>query len=375
MIRSGTRSASDDALTYLEFAGSLMSIENPNEEWQMLSNITDELGMDHVKFGQVYNGIPIYGSEVIVHGDTKSINSLNGRYYATPESIKTTPSITQDKASEITRTDLGDIKLNILDKFKLFSENHNSSSLVLLPTTEGLKLAYHITIYKNIVSRWEYFIDATNGKVLEKHESICKFHNHSTDHKCSHNSATAVPPVISSSPDLFGTNQNINTFQSGSNFFMIDAVRSEMFDAANSSMPNEPVGTIWTIDAFDTSPEKNDFNYDHVASSNQSFPGKQTAVSAHVNGGKAYEYFINTHNRISINGQGGNIISIINVADSDGGGLDNAFWNGIAMFYGNGRSGFKPLARGLDVAGHEMTHGVIQSTCQSAVCRRIRCSQ
>jgi hypothetical protein len=32
------------------------------------------------------------------------------------------------------------------------------------------------------------------------------------------------------------------------------------------------------------------------------------------------------------------------------------------MFYGNGDNSFKPLARGLDVAGHEMSHGVVQST-------------
>jgi bacillolysin len=42
--------------------------------------------------------------------------------------------------------------------------------------------------------------------------------------------------------------------------------------------------------------------------------------------------------------------------------LDNAFWNGEYMFYGNGASAFKPLARGLDVGGHEMTHGVVQNT-------------
>src|SRR5215203_7409311 len=42
--------------------------------------------------------------------------------------------------------------------------------------------------------------------------------------------------------------------------------------------------------------------------------------------------------------------------------MDNAFWNGSAMFYGNGNSSFRQLERGLDVAGHEMSHGVIQNT-------------
>ena len=43
--------------------------------------------------------------------------------------------------------------------------------------------------------------------------------------------------------------------------------------------------------------------------------------------------------------------------------MDNAFWNGAAMFYGNGDQAFNaPLAKALDVAGHEMSHGVIQNS-------------
>ncbi|MBC7450381.1 MAG: M4 family metallopeptidase, partial [Cytophagales bacterium] len=56
-------------------------------------------------------------------------------------------------------------------------------------------------------------------------------------------------------------------------------------------------------------------------------------------------------------------ISFINVADpNDGSAMDNAFWNGKAMYYGNGNVMFTPLAGGLDVGGHELTHGVVQST-------------
>jgi len=42
--------------------------------------------------------------------------------------------------------------------------------------------------------------------------------------------------------------------------------------------------------------------------------------------------------------------------------MDNAYWNGRVMAYGDGDQEFKPLAGGKDVAGHEMTHGVIQHT-------------
>ena len=63
---------------------------------------------------------------------------------------------------------------------------------------------------------------------------------------------------------------------------------------------------------------------------------------------------------------GGNILAFFNVAELNGSGdpvsMENAFWNGAAMWYGNGGSSFKELARGLDVGGHEMTHGVVEKT-------------
>src|SRR5690606_10558383 len=104
------------------------------------------------------------------------------------------------------------------------------------------------------------------------------------------------------------------------------------------------------------------FKYDHVTSSSNTWTNSPGGVSSHFNGGKAFEYFRIVHNRNSIDGNKGNIISFINVADEDGASMGNAFWNGAAMFYGNGDGAFFPLARGLDVAGHEMSHGVIQNT-------------
>jgi hypothetical protein len=70
----------------------------------------------------------------------------------------------------------------------------------------------------------------------------------------------------------------------------------------------------------------------------------------------AYEYFRTVHNRNSYNNQGAAIKSIIHVGDENGGGFDNAFWNGVAVFYGDGQVEFKPLAGALDVGAHEVGH-------------------
>ena len=44
-----------------------------------------------------------------------------------------------------------------------------------------------------------------------------------------------------------------------------------------------------------------------------------------------------------------------------GQGYDNAGWDGSQMLYGDGSVKFKPLTS-LDVAGHEIGHGVCQAT-------------
>ncbi len=167
-------------------------------------------------------------------------------------------------------------------------------------------------------------------------------------------------PVGGTGQDLFNVNRSFGAWQEGNTFYMEDASKL-MFNSAGSQMPNKPAGAIVTLDAKNTSPATNAFSYDLVKSTSTTFTNK-AAVSAHWNSIKSYDYFQNTFTRKSIDGVGGNILAFFNVAEDDGSSMENAFWNGNAMWYGNGGSAFKPLARGLDVGGHEMTHGVVEKT-------------
>src|SRR5512145_778308 len=115
-----------------------------------------------------------------------------------------------------------------------------------------------------------------------------------------------------------------------------------------------------TLNANSTS--TSNLDYSLISSTNNTWTGMKAAVSAHYNAYLAYEYFRTTFNRNSINGKGGNIISFINVTESDGSSMENAFWNGQAVFYGNGGSHFKSLAGALDVTAHELGHGVVSNS-------------
>lgn len=361
------------ALDYLHTASSLTHIQDPDTELQLLSRTEDELGQTHFRFAQNYQGVPIYGSEVLVHADRGQINYINGKWKKSLEDFDTNASLSLDEV-------LGQVILQeklqtAIDPFSVMGDMNPKINLVIYYTEGQPILAYHVTGYPDKLHRWEYFIDAHSGQQITKYMNSCQFHNH--NHFGSDEIGSAAPVTEPESPtplesnlldgavemngtDLFNRTVKLNCVDVAGTRYMIDAVRP-MFKAS-SSLPNDPEGTIWTIDAFNTSPQKDNFNYDHVKTTAGSWTNKQAAVSAHFNGAQAYVYYKDVHGRNSINGSGGNIVSLVNVADEDGKTMGNAFWNGAAMFYGNGDSGFQSLARGLDVAGHEMTHGVVQNT-------------
>lgn len=87
------------------------------------------------------------------------------------------------------------------------------------------------------------------------------------------------------------------------------------------------------------------------------------AQAAHDGAGRVYDYYFNTFQRDGIDGQGSLLISTVHYG-SDPQDAENAAWIGEyqQMIYGDGGRLFKPLPYGLDVVGHEFTHGVTGST-------------
>ncbi len=87
------------------------------------------------------------------------------------------------------------------------------------------------------------------------------------------------------------------------------------------------------------------------------------AQAAHDGAGKVYDYYFNTFQRDGLDDQGSPLVSTVHYG-SDPDDAENAAWIGEAhqMIYGDGGKIFKPLAYGLDVVGHEFTHGIIDNT-------------
>ena len=357
---------SEQAAQFLTKASRAMQVTAPAEEWRAAGQQEDELGQVHLRYRQYYKGLPVYGSEVILHARNNTVFALNGRYYPTPDLKDTKPGMDGTQAISVALNHLKQFTtvrpLSDWEKKMAALPDHEATLVIFhpdrLPGSE--RLAWQINAVPNLVNHWLVFVDALTGEVLQSFKETCQLAGHR--HPAAANEASPPPdgPASASARDLGNANRSINTYSLGNRFYLIDATRP-MYKANESKLPDDPIGAIWTINAGNTSPQQDDFNVEHVTSTNNAW-NNPTAVSAHYNAGLAYEYFRTKFNRNAINGTGGTIISIINVAEDDGGAMDNAFWNGAAMFYGNGDQAFRPLALALDVAGHEMSHGVIENT-------------
>ena len=348
-------------------------------DWNIISEQTDPQGIEHIRVQQTLAGAPIHQQDMILHIAEGGLRGLNGFAWTGQLPSERPVPLPVGESIQKAKDYLATQNVRFQEKFNFpgldIPEDH--ADLIWYPKNGKLLLAYEIEIHPNMMDHWTVFMEATNFEILESYSQLCAFAPMQLfDFSCSNEAAhdkhhvaetnLVAPSVLMDGPsvindqDLNGSNRTVNGYQVGSNFFMIDASRPGMFQGDQSVMPNEPVGTIWTVDAQNTSPQQSSFEVVHATNTNNNW--KNLEVSAHFNGGQAYEYFRQTFNRNSINGDGGNIISIINVTDENDGNMDNAFWGGAAMFYGNGDVSFQPLAKGLDVAGHEMSHGVIQNT-------------
>lgn len=342
---SDKKSVEVAAKKFLMDQSAFLSTINQLCTFKMSSYFQDELEKTHIKMQQYFNEIPVFANEVIVHFDKLLPEGFNGRIINIPSSLSITPAISNTNSLSTAVNDLK--KANpiseLSDQVKAFLNYYQPLTDLVIYTQKDLHiepvLAWHHTIRSTIKDRWEYFVDAQTGKILNKY-----------------NSSPADGPATSNATDLNGQSRTVNSYQVGSTYYLIDATRT-MYNAGASHMPDKPVGALFITDAKNTPGQ----NLYYVTSNNNTWPDK-SSVSAEYNVGLAYEYYKTTHARNSLDGNGGTISSIINVSEQDGSGMDNAFWNGEFMLYGNGNVSFKPLAGSSDVAGHELTHGVTEKT-------------
>ncbi|MFB7013804.1 MULTISPECIES: M4 family metallopeptidase [unclassified Streptomyces] len=295
-----------------------------------------------VRFQQKHDGVPVFGAEYAVQTEAadggQQVTSATGTLY-TDLTVSTTPKVTEGTARQ--RMFTLDRGLSGVQGAK--TEAHGLS---VLPDAHGGRLAWHFTVTGGKADgspvRQEVYVDARVGGIALSYNNI---------------DAADASPVQGTGVRVDGgqTKLDVNKEADGS-YTLVDSTRS---------MYAQTGGQIRTYDA-----QRKDYKLvaggpvtDDIplgASASDRFDGANTssgAVDAHLNAAKVYEYYKDQIGRDGVDGRGGTIYSVVNVA-ANGKDYANAFWDGSKMVYGH-MDGV-PLSVGLDVVGHEMTHGVTE---------------
>jgi thermolysin len=174
-----------------------------------------------------------------------------------------------------------------------------------------------------------YFIDAHTGEVVWNYDNL----------------------QTGTGNSLYSGTVSITTSSVGSTFYMEDLTRRMGTFNFNNGTSSAARFTD-TNDVWDTTTQR-------------------AGVDAHYGAAATYDYYKNVHGRNGINNNNGpgsvtaaanSGISLVASRVHYSSNYNNAFWNGTTMTYGDGNgTTFSPLVT-LDIAGHEMTHGVTQYT-------------
>ncbi|MFD7829271.1 M4 family metallopeptidase [Kitasatospora sp. NPDC059803] len=309
-----------------------------------------------VRFQQYHGGIPVLGGQYLVRltgeGAGQRVESVGGKYF-TGLTAPTAPAVPDAVLRKLALGSLPDPRARA-------GATAEDRGLVVLPGGTG-RLARHFTVHTADPGNGEplvreVYADATLGVVALAHDSSAPYQVSGADDTGAGaaRGAAAAEPATGTAPDLLGRTVPVNiSRQPDGSYQLVDLTR--------------PV-TITTYDA--TGRDYNEFSGRlpdgslPVASPGPAFPastGTSGATDAHLNAAAVYGFYHDRLGRDGLDGKGGAITSVVNVSNR-GKPFPNAAWDGQKMLYGNGNARFLPFSAALDVAGHEMTHGVIQHT-------------
>lgn len=126
-------------------------------------------GFQHVRFQQTYEGIPVYGAELLVaidpNDEVKTVTSDVDPALTLPAE-KTV--ISKREAIQTALADLGD---------RVRLDGRIVSEVVLYPTLNGYARCYHLLIpAAEPLGDWRYFIDVENGNIVDSANVMCFYH-------------------------------------------------------------------------------------------------------------------------------------------------------------------------------------------------------
>ncbi len=294
------------------------------DDIQVRRTDNDSDAVSHVRVQERFKGVPVFLGEAIAHvrpdGVVASVtdNFVKG----ISETLSVVPSIGRDRA--VARAVLAHGCESCLTAAP-------EADLMVLRHARADHLAWRVQLRRedgtDATSMPVYFVDAHDGALIWTYDNL----------------------QTGTGNSLYSGTVTVTTSSVGTTRYLEDLSRR-----------------MGTFDMRNTTAKVNRFTdaNDVWDSSTQ-----RAGVDAHYGAAVVYDYFLGVHGRQGIDGNGGpgsisaaasSTTSLIGSRVHYGRNYNNAFWNGSVMTYGDGDGTTRSAYVTLDIAGHEMTHGVTE---------------
>lgn len=147
---------------YLEKNKEKFKINSPRSEFTLDKIDIDDLRSKHIKLHQIVDSIPVWGCEISIHLDNgNNVYLVQGNYEPTLKNVTITSSLSEKDASELA---IGAVSNQQSERWK----TSNILKYIFMVDSKYPRLAYLITLNREIIEKVFVFVDANNGKILHK---------------------------------------------------------------------------------------------------------------------------------------------------------------------------------------------------------------
>ncbi len=297
------------------------------------SALVDRDGSTHVRMDRSYRGLRVRGGDLVVHQDADGAFEGVSQTLDRMIDLSVTPVLSRRSAveralapSKVTRSISGE-------------RVAGAPEVVVDASGSAPRLAWEVltggTQEDGTPSRLATYVDAVTGEVLGTEQQIQN--------------------ADGTGRSLYGGTVPLTTTAASGGFQLKDATRGGTYttDMGNKSDSRFcqlfgsrcATGTLFT-------------DADNAWGDGTNANRQSAAADAQYGTNMTWDYFLDVHGRNGIFGTGKGSFNRVHY----GSGYANAFWDGTKMTYGDGDgTNYGPLVS-LDVAGHEMSHGVTENS-------------
>ncbi|MFI1357807.1 M4 family metallopeptidase [Streptomyces sp. NPDC020898] len=287
--------------------------------------LKDADGTLHTRYERTYAGLPVLGGDLVVHenaaGETAGVTKAHNA------ALKVT-----DLSPEVTTTAVEKQAVTLAKKAgSTESKASNAPRKVIWAASGTPTLAYETVVgglqEDGTPNELHVVTDAATGKKLYEYQGI----------------------ETGTGKSLYSGTVALTTTLSGSTYQLTDTTRGSHKTYNKARATSSSAGTLFT-DADDTW---------GTGAASSSTTDQTAAVDAAYGAQKTWDFYKDTFGRSGIKNNGVAAYSRVHYGNA----YVNAFWSDscFCMTYGDGEGNTHPLTS-IDVAGHEMTHGVTSNT-------------